>query len=154
MKGGEIEVGTRLWEDCGVGEPYSAGRVVALSECSAKMYVLLEDDDGAYTIYSMERDYNCDPRLTRSVPRENFEYLVRTALTGVELPEEREVPQKKRASAPKDVPKDPQPKQSPATVVNEELDAVESGDPDIVPSDTSDDFSKCIMGFDVTMEVV
>jgi hypothetical protein len=168
MKGSEIEVGMRLWEDCGVGEPYSAGRVVALSESSdrpGKVYALLEDDDGSYTVYSIEMKYSCKPRLARSVPREDFEYMVRKALEGVDLPEESNFP---KGEAKKKVISKPVESAKkvilPTTNVNVEADdnvanleesdsAVDEGL--IVEYDgESINFGNVQMGFDVTMSVV
>lgn len=164
MKGSEIEVGTRIWEDSGIGDPYSAGRVMALSdsvERSDVVYVLLKDDDGAFTIYSVEKNFNCSPRLTRKVPRENFEYLVRTALSGVELPEERDPLPKKVKSAPKAakettvVVSDPAPQPcEPVIASTEETECLDDSvqSPLIVIHNGDEiEFEEFHMGFDVTM---
>jgi len=162
MKGKELEIGSRVWEEFGTSEPYSAGRVVAMSdsvERSDVVYVLLKSDEGAFTIYSMDRNYNCNPRLTRKIPAENFEDLVRAGLSGVELPEESEFRQPKKKKAPQDGPiSTMEIPEHPEIQLSDEpagMKFFKEACGTVVDVDGKDvEFEKIIMGFDVTMKVV
>lgn len=174
MKGKELEIGSRVWEDFGgSSEPYSAGRVVAMSdsvERSDVVYVLLRSDDGKFTMYSMDKNYNCNPRLTREIPPENFVDLVRVGLSGVDLPEESDIRPTRKKPAKEDpmpameIPDGPVVQSAVEPAVDPEgLQHVDessfvkddnSNSTIVIVGDEEIEFERIFMGFDVTMKVV
>jgi hypothetical protein len=159
MKGSDLELGQRIWEDCGNGNTYSAGRVISISESiesDSIVYALLKSDDGEYTIYTFEKNCNCGPRVSRKIPGNNFIDLISVLVDGIELPEEK--PVKKEIHITK-VDSMPLPADDASGQVTEKslINAVDDLDDDtdeIVQSDCEDDESSVIIGFDVTMSVV
>ncbi len=158
MKGREVEIGTRIWEGKSA-DAYSAGRVVALSDSVVRnnmIYALLQNDSGQYTIYSFERDCNCNPRLSREIPQENFEGLVKSAMLGIELPEEKVIRPKKNdlavISSTTDLSKETD--SSDVTVDHEPgiLDDCKKADPEDCSEEHGEE--KVYIGFDVIMSVV
>jgi hypothetical protein len=75
------KIGDYLYEQVAKDEePYTAGKIVAMSESSVRkdmVYVLLQSDDEEYTIYSCVSSCYCRPFLARFIPRDSLVELLR-----------------------------------------------------------------------------
>jgi hypothetical protein len=76
MKILDCKIGDYLYEKgASNSDPFTAGRIAAISESTVKsdvVYVLLQSDEGEYTIYSCLSSCSCQPRLARFVPMDNM----------------------------------------------------------------------------------
>ena len=72
------KIGDYLYEKTGDETPFTAGRIVAMSESTARkdvIYVLLRTDAGEYTVYSALSEFYCAPCLARFIPHDNLAEL-------------------------------------------------------------------------------
>jgi hypothetical protein len=75
MKILDSKIGEYLYEKGFGDEPFTAGRIVAMVECTVKrgtVYILLRSDAGEYTIYSTLSSCHCTPRLARFIPSDSM----------------------------------------------------------------------------------
>ena len=93
----KFDIGDRLTESLGGGKPFSAGRIVATADSSARsdvVYLLLLSDAGEFTVYAALRDALGKPWMPRKVPGSDFRVLAAAALGEIDLPSEKEQPSK------------------------------------------------------------